>query len=68
MNAAIAAQLVAWNVVIDRDLRDDIAITAEDGRVTIHRANSQPASAPYNPDDTLGGLYRALDAAVQDLH
>ena len=65
MKVSTAAQLVAWNVVIDQDLPVGTKVTAEGGRVTIHLCDGQPVSTPYSPEDSLGALYRRLDGAVQ---
>ena len=71
-NAATIARIAAWNVIADRELPAGTKVTVEDGRVTIHPRNGQPAHVPYGPADTLGSLYGALKDAVrtttQDLH
>lgn len=64
MDAATAARVVAWNIILEEDLPVGTKVIVEDGQVTIHPHGGQPAHAPYTPEDTIGSLHRALKAAV----
>lgn len=65
MDAATAARVAAWNIVLEEDLPAGTKVTVEDGWVAIHPRGGQPARVPYTPEDTIGSLHRALKAAAQ---
>nr|DAN72863.1 MAG TPA: hypothetical protein [Caudoviricetes sp.] len=65
MNAATIARIAAWNVIADEGLPAGTKVTVEDGRVTVHLRNGQPAHVPYGPADTLDSLYSALKDAAR---
>ena len=65
MNAAAAARVTAWNIVLEEDMPVGTKVTVEDDKVTIHPRGGQPISVPYTPEDTNGSLHRALKTAAQ---
>ena len=65
MNAATIARIAAWNIVADLALPAGTKVIVEDSQVTIHPRGSQPAHAPYGPEDTISSLYDALKSAAR---
>lgn len=65
MNAASAARVAAWNIILEEDLPVGAKVIVEDDQVAIHPCGSQPVRVPYTPEDTISSLHRALKAAVR---